>query len=114
MRCAISRNDRRIVDLVRLLDRDDVPFAATWREVAAAAERLHARRPSYAHVRRVARLERRLRELQRESTAVLTDAAAGFAAGRVPSFVGVLVRLRELELERELVLQKHKPFNGGG
>ena len=65
MRFAISPNDPRVAVLVAALDREDVSAAETWREVASAAERLGMRRPSYQHVRRLVRIERRRRELER-------------------------------------------------
>lgn len=111
MRSAISPNDRRIADLVRALDREDAPLAATWRAVGDGAERLGLRRPSYAHVRRLALAERRRRELRRAARAVLGDAAAVFASGRVPSLTGVALELRELKLAEELVFQEHKAFS---
>ena len=37
-------------------------MAQTWRDVAGAAERLGMRRPSYQHVRRLVRIERRRRQ----------------------------------------------------
>ena len=111
MRSAISPNDPRVAVLVSALHLDDVPVAQTWREVGSASERLGMRRPSYQHVRRLVRVERRRRELERQGRAVLGKAASTLAAGRVPSAVFVLERLRELELGKELVLQEHKAFS---
>ena len=110
MRFAVSPNDPRIAVLVVELDSGDVPMAQTWREVAGAAERLGMRRPSYQHVRRLVRIERRRRQLEARGRAVLGRAAATLAAGRVPSAVLVLERLRELRGAEELVLQEHKAF----
>ena len=110
MRFALSPNDPRIAVLVVELDEDDIPMAATWRKVGAAAERLGLRRPSYGHVRRLVRIERRRRQLEARGRAVLGRAATTLAAGRVPSAVLVLERLRELRGVEELVLQEHKAF----
>jgi len=110
MRCAISPNDPRVAVLVVELDRDEVPIAQTWRVVGRAAERLGMKRPSYQHVRRLVRIERRRRQLEARGREVLGRAATTLAAGRVPSAVLVLERLRELERAEELVLQEHKAF----
>ena len=111
MRFALSPNDPRIAVLVAELDSAEVPMAQTWREVGAAAERLGMRRPSYQHVRRLVRIERRRRQLEARGRAVLGRAAATIAAGRVPSAVLVLERLREIKRAEELVLQDHKAFS---
>ena len=110
MRFAISPNDPRVAVLVVELDRDEVPIAQTWRVVGRAAERLGMKRPSYQHVRRLVRIERRRRQLEARGREVLGRAATTLAAGRVPSAVLVLERLRELERPEELVLQEHKAF----
>ena len=112
MRFALSPNDPRIAVLVAELDCADAPMAQTWREVGAAAERLGMRRPSYQHVRRLVRIERRRRQLEARGRVVLGRAAATLAAGRVPSAVLVLERLREIKRAEELVLQEHKAFTG--
>ena len=67
-------------------------------------------RPSYQHVRRIVRVERRRKELGAEARRVLTGAVSTSAAGLAPSVVLVLERLRELQLAEELVLQEHKAF----
>ena len=110
MRFSIPPNDPRVAVLVSALDRDDVPVAETWRRVADAGERLGLRRPSYAHVRRLVLVERRRRAVRAEAAEVLTGAAATLVAGRVPSAVWTLQRLRDLERKEELVLQEHKAF----
>ena len=110
MRSAISANDPRISALVAALDEDGMPAAETCRRVGAAAEEIGLIRPSYQHVRRVVRVERRRRELRAEARKVLTGAVSTSAAGLAPSVVLVLERLRELQLAEELVLQKHKAF----
>lgn len=113
MRSAISPNDPRVAVLVAALDADDVPVAETWRQVAAAAERVGMRRPSYGHVRRLVRIHRRARELQRQGREVWGELAATFAAGRIPSAGWTLERLRAAKGEEELVLQEHKAFGHG-
>jgi hypothetical protein len=110
VRFAISPNDPRLAVLVGALDRGDVSAAETWRRVGEAAERLGLRRPSYQHVRRLVRVERRAREVRRESREVVADSLVAVAAGRVPSAVWTLERLRGLQCEGELVLQEHKAF----
>jgi hypothetical protein len=110
MRFALSPNDPGIAVLVVELDREDVSIAQTWRDVGEAAERLGMRRPSYQHVRRLVRIERRRRQLEARGRAVLGRAATTLAAGRVPSAVLVIEQLRELRGAEELVLQEHKAF----
>lgn len=112
MQFAIPPNDPRVAILVASQEVEDVPIAEVWRQVGSAAERVGMGRPSYGHVRRLVRVERRRRVLERQGRAVLGKAAATLAAGRVPSAVFVLERLRELERERELVFQEHKAFGG--
>ena len=108
MRCAISPNDARISDLVRALDRDGQPAAETWRVVAAAAERLGLARPSYGHVRRLVRVERRLRQLRGDAREILTDAGVALLVGRVPNVLRVIDKFDEIRLREDLVLQEHK------
>jgi hypothetical protein len=110
VRSAITPNDGRVADLVRLFDRDDVAIAQTWRAVAEGSERLGLRRPSYGHVRRLVLIERRRRELRRQSAAVLAEAGSKLLAGLVPSVPALADKLDELRLEEELVLQEHKAF----
>jgi hypothetical protein len=110
MRFALSPNDPRIAVLVVELDQHDVPMAQTWRAVASAAERLGLRRPSYQHVRRLVRIERRRRQLEARGRAVLGRAATTLAAGRVPSAVLILEQLRDLRGAEDIVLQEHKAF----
>jgi hypothetical protein len=110
MRSAISPNDPRLCALVAALDEDHVPAAETCRRVGAAADELGLIRPSYGHVRRIVRVERRRRDLRAEARKVLTGAVSTSAAGLAPSVVLVLERLRELQLAEELVLREHKAF----
>ena len=112
MRFALSPNDARIGDLVLLLDDDQEPYAEICRRVGAAAERLGCARPSYSLVRRLVMLRRRAAELERQGTAVLGEAAAMAAAGRVTSLVEAYVRAGELGGQARLVLQQHKAFGG--
>ena len=85
MRSAISPNDPRVAVLVSALDTEEVSMAETWRQVAAAAERMGMRRPSYGHVRRLVLIDRRRKELQRQGRAVWGELAKTLVAGRVPS-----------------------------
>jgi hypothetical protein len=110
VRFAVPQNDPRLAVLAGALDQEDVPAAETWRRVCRAAERLGLPSPSYQHVRRLVRVERRRRQIGREARDVLTGVVSSSAAGRVPSAVFVLERLRELERREELVLQEHKAF----
>jgi hypothetical protein len=110
VRFALSPNDPRIAVLVGALDREGAPAAQTWREVGAAAERLGLARPSYAHVRRLVRVERLRRAVREDYRDELRQVFSANAAGRVPSAVLTLERLRELKRKEELVLQQHKAF----
>jgi hypothetical protein len=49
-------------------------------------------RPSYQHVRRIVRIERRRQELRKEARKVLAEAVSTSAAGLAPSVVIVLER----------------------
>jgi hypothetical protein len=107
MRFAVP-HDRRLADLVRLLDQDEVPIAQTWRAVGEGAERLGLARPGYGLVRQLVRSERHRRQLRAATIAALKDAAHGFAAGRVP-VEKLIDDLERIGLEEELVLNEHKP-----
>ena len=113
MQFAVSPNDPRLVELVAILDRDDVSAAETWREVGRALARIGLSKPSYHHVLRLVRIERRRRALRAEAREVVADAAGRFAAGRAPNVVWTLARIRELQLAEELVVQQHKPLPAG-
>jgi hypothetical protein len=110
VRFAISPNDLRLVQLVAHFDRPDHSAAETWRQVSLAAERVGLNRPSYQHIRRLVRIERRLQELRAQRREVWSDAAARNAAGLVPSVAWTLSRVRELQRAEELVVQEHKPL----
>ena len=113
MRFAIASNDLRLIQLVAHFDRADQSAAETWRQVSLAVERVGSRRPSYQHVRRLVRVERRLQELRAQQRDVWKDAAKRNAAGLVPSVAWTVNRIRELQLAEELVVQEHKPFDPG-
>ena len=108
MRFAVVANDPRLVDLVRLLDREGVPVAQTWRAVGEGAERLGLRRPGYGLLRKLVRLERRRRQLRAATVEALKTAASGFAAGRAP-FRTLLDDLERIGWRRGLVFNEHKP-----
>ena len=108
MRFTVAPNDSRLVDLVRLLDRDGVPIAQTWRAVGEGAERLALMRPGYGLVRRLVRLERRRREIRAQTIQALKTAASGFAAGRVP-VRRLIDDLERIGWRRGLVFNEHKP-----
>jgi len=108
MRYAVAGNDSRLVDLVRLLDREQVPAAQTWRAVGAGAERLGLRRPGYGLVRQLVRIERRRRQIRAETIEALKTAASGFAAGRAP-FRTLIDDLERIGWRRGLVFNEHKP-----
>jgi hypothetical protein len=110
VRFAVAPNDPRLAVSVGALDREEVPAAETWRRVCSAAERLGLPSPSYQHVRRLVRVERRRQQVRREARGVLSGVVSSATAGRVPSAIFVLERLRELERREELVLQEHKAF----
>lgn len=108
MQFAVAPNESRFRDLVRVLDRDGVPVAETWRAVGEGAERLGLRRPGYGLVRQLVRSERRRRQVRADTVAALKEAASGFAAGRVP--VRKLIDdLERIGWERGLVFNEHKP-----
>jgi hypothetical protein len=106
MRFAVP-HDVRHVDLVRLLDRDGVPIAHTWRAGGEGAERLGLRRPGYGLIRALVLLERRRRELRAATAAALKEAAHGFAAGRVP-IPKLIDDLERIAWESSLVFDEHK------
>jgi hypothetical protein len=62
-------------------------------------------------VRRLVLVERRRQAVRGRARAVLGDAVAASAAGRVPSAVWTLQRLIELQGAEELALQEHKAFS---
>ena len=108
MRFAVPGNDQRLVDLVRLLDRDGVSIAETWRAVGAGANRLGLRRPGYGLVRQLVALERFRRRVRAETIAALKRAASGFAAGRVP-IVKLIDDLERIGRRRGPVFDPYRP-----
>ena len=98
MRFASSRASRpRLRELVAALDEDDTPVAATWRLVSETAANLGLPRPSYPHIRRLVRDERRRRRARAEIRDVVKEAATSIAAGRVPGFDYTLGRLLDAQ-----------------
>ena len=61
-------------------------MAATWRLVSETAANLGLPRPSYPHIRRLVRDERRRRRARAEIRDVVKEAASTIAGGRVPGF----------------------------
>jgi hypothetical protein len=110
VRFAVAPNDPRLAVLVGALDREEVPAAETWRRVCSAAERLGLPSPSYQHVRRLVRVERRRQQVRREARGVRVRCGLLGDGGARPGAIFVLERLRELERREELVLQEHKEF----
>ncbi|MCP9485351.1 MAG: hypothetical protein MSC30_05795 [Gaiellaceae bacterium MAG52_C11] len=108
MRFSLSRNDRRIRDLVIALDRDDVSMAETWRVVGEAAWKLGLRRPGYHVVRDLARAERARRAARRHVRQAAADVVLSLGS---PYVVGTRRALDGLELARakeRFVLEQHK------
>ena len=98
MRFASSRASRpRLRELVAALDEDDTPVAATWRLVSETAANLGLPRPSYPHIRRLVRDERRRRHARAEIRDILKEAASTIAGGRVPGFDYTLGRLLDAQ-----------------
>ena len=114
MRFALRANDRRVHDLVVALDVDDVPVAATWRAVGAAAENLGLSRPSYHTVRRIVRAERLRRRRAATVRRATREAAVAFTSPRVADFRFALERLADARRDERLVLLQHKPPRAGG
>ncbi len=65
----------RLLDAVVRLDDPSVPIAETYRRIAAEAERLGLRRPSYERIRVLVHESRRLRRRGPTTTSVLFDIA---------------------------------------
>jgi hypothetical protein len=87
------RYDQRIVDAVAALDDRRVPIAEVCRRVGAAAERMDLFRPSYVHIRRLVHAHRIRQDEIRE---LVVDVVGDLLAGKVPDFVEVTLRARDL------------------
>ena len=119
MRFASSRASRpRLRELVAALDEDDTPVAATWRLVSETAANLGLPRPSYPHIRRLVRDERRRRRARAEIRDVIKEAASTIAGGRVPGFDYTLGRLLDaqaaLAAEEACVSETQAAFGSRG
>lgn len=95
---AAPRYSPLIVEWVRELDDPAEPIAETCRRVGDRAEALALPRPSYSHLRRIVRRERRRREIDDrrrvEVRAALGDAAVRFASGQFVDPAVVADRIR--------------------
>jgi len=109
VRFSLTRNDRRIRDLVVALDRDDVSMAETWRAVGEAAWKLGLRRPGYHVVRRLAGAERARREARRATRRAAADAVLSIGSAYVVRIPQAFERLERARAKERLVLQQHKP-----
>jgi hypothetical protein len=117
MRFASSPSTRlRLRELVAALDEDGAPAAATWRLVGETAANLGLPRPSYPHVRRLVRDERRRRRARRELQDVVREAASTLAGGGTPSFDYTLGRLLDAHAalaDEEARVSETQGFFGG-
>jgi hypothetical protein len=117
MRFASSRSTRlRLRELVAAFDEDGAPAAATWRLVGETAANLGLPRPSYPHVRRLVRDERRRRRARRELQDVVREAASTLAGGGTPSFDYTLGRLLDAHAalaDEEARVSETQGFFGG-
>jgi hypothetical protein len=110
MRSAVRPNDRLVRELVAALREDDEPYAATWRSVGKALEKLGMTRPSYELVRRLAGREQLRRERRAAVRRAQRDvAAAFFLSTRVVDTPIALDRLRDAKRDERLVTQCHEP-----
>lgn len=114
MRCEVKREDPRLRALVALLDEGQLPFAHTWRVVAAAAETNGMLRPSYPLIRRLARHHRRLVRRRAELRALAQRAAVRALAARSPGFDftahGLEEAVRRLREEEACVSETQAPL----
>ena len=109
VRFSLSRNDRRIRDLVVALDRDDVSMAETWRAVGEAAWKLGLRRPGYHVVRELARAERARREARGQTRRAAAEAVFSITSPYVVRIPQAFERLEGARSKERLVLEQHKP-----
>jgi hypothetical protein len=109
VRCALSPNDLRVQTLVVALDRDDVPFAATWRAVGESAWKLGLPRPRYHLVRRLALGVRALRSARGGRRRAVAGVAAAALSPRVADVWLALARLGDAAARERLVLKSHEP-----
>lgn len=108
MRFALSPNDRRIHDLVAALDRDDVPFAETWRAVGDAASQLGLRRPGYHLVRELTRAARVLRAARADTRRAMRRALLAVGSSYTNNLRVAARQLRDAYEHEVLVLEQHE------
>ena len=93
------RYDRRIVEAIRRLDDADEPIAETCRRVGELAWQLGLPRPSYVHLRRLVRAERKRRA---EVRAIVDDFASDILSARFVDPYEITGRLHEAAGRAEL------------
>lgn len=108
MRFALSPNDPRLRDLVRALDRDDMPMAETWRAVGEGAWRLGFHRPGYHVVRHLVRADRARRAARGEVRKAAVDVLLSFSSPYAVRIPQALDRLELARARESLVLKQHK------
>jgi len=112
MRFALSPNDRRVQDLVVALDRDDVPFAETWRAVGDAASQLGLLRPGYHLVRELAKAARVLRAARADTRRAMRRALMAVGSPYAYNLRRSARQLVDAYEHEVLVLEQHKAFRG--
>ncbi len=96
---AAPRYDDRIRAAIWQLDDRREPIAEVCRRVAGRAEQLGLPRPSYVHVRRLVRAERRRRD---ELKALLASIADDIAAHRPVDAYRIAAEIQDIEAGFEL------------
>jgi len=109
MRFSFSPNDPRVHALVVALDRDNVPFAQTWRAVGEAAWELGLRRPGCHTVRELVRIERRRRAARTAIRAAALDVVLAVGSSRVVDLPIALDALERAKAKERVVLNQHNP-----
>ena len=112
MRFALSPNDRRVQDLVVALDRDDVPFAETWRAVGDAASQLGLLRPGYHLVRELAKAARVLRAARADTRRAMRRALMAVGSPYAYNLRRSARQLVDAYENEVLVMEQHKASRG--